>query len=271
MKRSRIASQGVLIILLSFTANRALATPPQATKGHDARTFDMHYGGCNEWKDGRACTNLGYMYAEGRSVEPDAAKAAEYFEKACKYNDPAGCTALGVALVGGVGVAKDLARAAQLFERACERADLRGCTSLGFLYATGQGVAKDAAKAVELFQKSCDGGNAGGCNNIHGYHAAACQAGDGHHCLEGGRWGQATLKKKDLPEGLRFDGSGVAQLLAEAARLLPAACDGGKAQECADLASMYSRGEGVPQDKPKAAELYRKACELGLTTACAKP
>jgi TPR repeat protein len=263
MMRSRVASQGALIILVVLTASLALADAPKSGKGHDEQTFDNHYQGCNDWNDGRACTNIGIMYAQGRGVAKDETKAVEFYEKGCKYNDPAGCLALGIALLSGTGVAKDPAKAAQAFEKACDRSDLRGCADLGFLLITGQGVAKDEAKAVQLFQKACDGGNATGCNNIYGYHATACQAGDAERCLEGARWAQAKLKKADLPEGVQFDQGSVA-------RLLQTACDGGKAQGCVDLGAMYSKGDGVVQDKAKAAELSQKACNLGLTTACGK-
>jgi TPR repeat protein len=269
MRQPRMASLGVAII--AFVALGSWAQAPRSGKGYDEQTFDRHYQACIDWSDGRACTALGYMYAAGQGVEKDEAKAVELYEKGCKYRDPRGCTAHGLMLAGGVGAAKDLAKAAESFQQGCERADLRGCTNLGFLYMTGQGVAKDEAQALTLFQKACDGGNAVGCNNLFGYHATACRDGKAPHCLEGSRWVQVTLKKKkDLPEGLQFDQGSVSQLLAEATRLLQTACDGGDAQGCTDLASLYAKGEGVALDKSKASELYGKACGLGSELACAR-
>jgi TPR repeat protein len=210
------------------------------------------------------------MYAEGRTVDKDEAKAAELFEKGCKYNDPRGCTAFAMALVSGTGVTKHETKAAEFFDKACERDDPSGCTNLGFMYAIGQGVKKDEPKALELFQKACDGGNTTGCKNILGYHAAACERGEAQSCLEGGRWVQAMLEKESLPTGLQLDQNAVSSFLAEAARLLELGCNEEKAQSCAALASLYSKGEGVGQDQAKAAELDKRACELGLTAACAQ-
>jgi len=258
------------VVLLAAACSWALADEPRSSGGYDDRAFDMQYEGCIKWRDGRACTSLGYMYAEGRTVDKDEAKAAELFEKGCKYNDPRGCTAFAMALVSGTGVKRHETKAAELFGKACEHDDPSGCTNLGFMYAIGQGVAKDEAKALELFQTACDGGNTTGCKNILGYHAAACKRGEGQGCLAGGRWAQAMLEKESLPTGLQLDQSTVASFLSEAARLLEGACNDEKAESCAALASMYSKGEGVGQDPAKAAELDKRACELGLTAACAQ-
>jgi TPR repeat protein len=274
MKPSRGVTLGASIIavfVVAATGSRAPAEPPKSGKGYDEKAFDNSYQSCIDWSDGRACTALGYMYAAGQGVAKDEAKAVELYEKGCRYNDPRGCTALGLMLAGGVGVPKDLVKAAESFEKGCERGDLRSCINLGFLCMTGQGVAQDEARGLKLFQKGCDGGNAVGCNNLFGYHATLCRNGKAAHCLEGSRWIQATLKKKEnLPEGLQFDQGSVSQLLAEATRILQTACDAGDAQGCSDLASIYASGEGVALDKSKATELYRKACALGLETACSK-
>jgi len=45
-------------------------------------------------------------------------------------------------------------------------------------------------------------------------------------------------------------------------------CDGGEARGCYNLGLMYYKGEGVRQDKVKAAELYTKACHGDYLPAC---
>ena len=53
-----------------------------------------------------ACSNLGYVYENGKGVEKDLAKAVKFYEKACSDNE--GCTELGLLYANGTGVAKDL-------------------------------------------------------------------------------------------------------------------------------------------------------------------
>jgi hypothetical protein len=48
-------------------------------------------------------------------------------------------------------------------------------------------------------------------------------------------------------------------------------CDGGNAFGCKSLGEAYEAGDGVPQDKSKALELYRKACAADKkSSACDK-
>jgi Putative prokaryotic signal transducing protein len=47
-------------------------------------------------------------------------------------------------------------------------------------------------------------------------------------------------------------------------------CDRGRADFCAQLGVLYSTGQGVARDLTHAAALYRKACDLGDPTACAR-
>jgi hypothetical protein len=46
------------------------------------------------------------------------------------------------------------------------------------------------------------------------------------------------------------------------------ACDGGNAQGCRSLALLYETGEGVAVSAERAAELMRRACELGDRDSC---
>nr|WP_279338706.1 tetratricopeptide repeat protein [Sphingomonas sp. BGYR3] len=52
------------------------------------------------------------------------------------------------------------------------------------------------------------------------------------------------------------------------AMTLAAACEAGLPDSCADLAQMYDKGEGVRQDRKRAAALYANACDRGLMAAC---
>ena len=54
----------------------------------------------------------------------------------------------------------------------------------------------------------------------------------------------------------------------KAGELYQQACDASVAEGCDSLGTMYSNGEGVPQDNIKALALYDKACKLKLEQGC---
>ncbi len=67
-----------------------------------------------------------------------------------------------------------------------------------------------------------------------------------------------------------LDGFGVPQDAAKAAELFGKACDGGGSVTCSTLALLYSEGRGVAKDDAKAASLWKLACERGFADACGK-
>jgi len=64
------------------------------------------------------------------------------------------------------------------------------------------------------------------------------------------------------------NGKGVSQDKVKAAQYYKKACDGGEARGCYNLGVMYYNGEGVSQDKVKAAQYYKKACDGGNARGC---
>ena len=99
------------------------------------------------------CTHLGFIYADGRGVTQDYAKAAEYFTKGCELNDSLSCGPLGHLYATGQGVTQDYAKAAEYFTKGCELNEGGSCGLLGHLYYDGRGVIQDYAKAAEYFRK----------------------------------------------------------------------------------------------------------------------
>jgi TPR repeat protein len=72
------------------------------------------------------CTNLGFLYENGRGVKPDKLRAVALYQRGCDGTScqPAnlgGCVNVGRAYRDGIGVAKDEARAAEIFQEACDR------------------------------------------------------------------------------------------------------------------------------------------------------
>ena len=86
-------------------------------------------------------------------------------------------------------------------------------------------------------------------------------------CNKGnGDLGQA-LACSSLGE-MYYDGKGVRQDYAKAAELWKKACDMEDANACFNLGVMYWTGEGVREDYAKAVEPYKKACDMEYANAC---
>ena len=50
--------------------------------------------------------------------------------------------------------------------------------------------------------------------------------------------------------------------------LLTKVCNKGNVKACYNLGLMYAKGEGITKNKPKAIELFQKACDAGVLQAC---
>lgn len=84
-----------------------------------------------------SCSGLGILYASGRGVTKDNARAAQFFYDACIAGASAGCRQLADALRHGAGVAKDEAAADRANERQecvfqveLEKAELASCPTI---------------------------------------------------------------------------------------------------------------------------------------------
>jgi TPR repeat protein len=67
------------------------------------------------------------------------------------------------------------------------------------------------------------------------------------------------------------NGQGVSQDRGRAAALYLQACQELDANGCVLLGNMYENGRGVDRDPDRAAALYRRACEIGNVQACRVP
>jgi len=101
---------------------------------------------------------------EGVALSDDAS----YFQQAktlCDSGDASGCSDLGYLYYQGKGVKQDYFKAADLFKKACDARNPFGCDILGMMYETGQGVRQSLGKARELYGKECDLKEQLGCIN----------------------------------------------------------------------------------------------------------
>jgi TPR repeat protein len=169
--------------------------------------------------------------AEVASVFAD--RAARYADRACEAGTLSACVDAGIAYRKGNGVPLDLDRARDRFERACARDDAQGCFYLGLLYDNGEGVRADATRARQLYLRSCDGKEPSACNNL------------------------GLMLERDDPT--------------EAARYYDRGCAARGGLACKNLADLYAKGKGVPEDAQKAIALRQRACEYGERSACPSP
>jgi TPR repeat protein len=186
---------------------------------------------------GILCNQVATIYAQGKFVPVDPAKAAHYFDKACEFGNADGCANLAVeyfrANLGGAKV--DIDRALSTLEQAGPAAkNGRFCFIAGFAYDTGSGRLMDKAKARNFYELAAHDGDLEACKNL------------------------ARMELRG--EGGKPDHAGAAVWLQRAADMR----DG---PSCLYLARMYHTGDGVAPNEQKATALLKKASDLGMEPA----
>ncbi|WP_439495912.1 tetratricopeptide repeat protein [Bosea sp. (in: a-proteobacteria)] len=91
---------------------------------------------------------LGSLYKQGRGVDQDNAKAAEWMAKAVESGTIAAEIEYAIMLFNGDGVTKDEVAAARLFLRAANKGNAIAQNRLARLYQAGRGIAPDKAEAA---------------------------------------------------------------------------------------------------------------------------
>jgi hypothetical protein len=210
------------------------------------------------------------MYAEGKGVAKDDARATELYRKACELGGASSCATAGYRYQKALGAAADESAAASLYQRGCGRNDAYSCVNLGYQYAHGQGVSKDPVRGTELFVKACDLGDGLGCEYAgQAYEAATGVVSDGERAVS--YYEKACAAKTNrtcygLAKALLAQRTHASP--ARAVQILKDGCDGGSGESCSLLAACYGTGTGVPRDAAKAGALSKKGCELGYKGAC---
>ena len=96
--------------------------------------------------------------------DDNCSKANSYYEKACNLNNATGCSNLGFLYSQGKGVRQEHSKANSYFEKACNLNYGGGCTNLGVSYVKGEGVRQNKTTAKWYFGKACDYGDQDGCD-----------------------------------------------------------------------------------------------------------
>ena len=187
---------------------------------------------------GLLCEQAGLVYAEGKIIPPEPAKATRFFDKACGFGNVNGCANLVAEYLTAKNPPDwgDIPRALSALEQNSNQAtNGRICFLVGYAHELGRGYPPDKTKAREFYAKGATLGDLEACK----------------------RFGRMAV----LGEGGPEDAIAAVPPLQKAA-------DAQDGQSCLYLAKLYHLGQGVPRDESRAKALLEKACSLGIQPAC---
>lgn len=246
-----------------------------AAKEGDYKTaFKLFSKSCDQGNPA-GCFAIGTMYMNGVGILKNIQKAQRYYEMGCSGGDATACANLAMIYDYQKDAdANDKEKAAQLYMTGCQGGDVLACNNLAWMYANGEGVPKDYFKSLQYYKYACEAGSDLGCynlglmtntNNIYGVDKAklgivdlnylGCNAGDVKACANLG-W-IYTNGSSGAPVSYFY-----------AAKYYQIACDGGILSSCNNLAILYQKGLGVPQDTQRALDLFAYVCDTGLQSGC---
>jgi TPR repeat protein len=183
-------------------------------------------------------------------------------------------TTVGMLHEAGIGTPEDPAAAARWYRRAADQGDADAQHRLGIFYGVGRGgVSKDPERAMALFRQAAEQGHARAQSDLgYAYHQGL---GTDKNLVKAREWYERAAAQ-DYAIGLTYLGNfhfrglgGLPEDHARAAELYRRAADMGYARAQANLAHLLEHGAGVPKDIEAAKRLYKQAAEQGDETAAA--
>jgi len=121
-----------------------------------------------EQGDAESQVYLGSLYATGRAMPKDDAKAAFWFRKAAEQGRADAQSHLAILYETGRGVPQSDAQAAEWLRKSADQGYAPAQNSLGWLYTTGRGVPQDDVRAAELYRKAAVQGDTGALSLLSG-------------------------------------------------------------------------------------------------------
>lgn len=177
---------------------------------------------------------LGAMYAQGRGVAQDHAKARAWFLKAARGGNAMAQVALGVMSEQGRATTHDYGQARQWYLKAASQRFADAQFMLGLMYYQGKGVQQDNALARNWFRQAAAGGSAPAAVNLGWMCEYARGAQPDFECAR--RWYAKAAAQGDL----------LGQY---------------------DLGTLYYHGRGVPRDGAQAGIWLQKAAQKNYAAA----
>ena len=105
--------------------------------------------------------DYGVLCENGFGVPKDAGQAIDWYRKAAAQGNANAALSLGYAYAKGIGAARDMGQAAQWFHRAAELGLVDAQYNLAFLYENGEGVEKSLIDAFGWYSIAAAHGDAG--------------------------------------------------------------------------------------------------------------
>lgn len=200
--------------------------------------------------DAQACVRVG--------DRAPRAQAAQFYDRACAAQNGDGCHRLAQELRRGWVIEDNVTSALELDTRACEYGSVDACFAVGQAHLFGSGTAKNPDQAFEYFAKTCNDQERSGCKVLGVmFDNGIGVAQDGERASE-----YFALAGPELEV--------VADSPAAAYLVFVDACNRGNYLGCFDAAWFLEEGVSVERNITSSRELFEKACEGGVTPACAR-
>ncbi len=194
----------------------------------------------------------------------DFTAAAAEWEPMAEAGDAHAEYNLGLLYAAGKGVPQDIARAVEWYRKAGEQGVAAAQYNLGVMYANGQGIAPDPQEAAQWFLRAADQGvtNAAlGLGNV--YYESDLQ-----NYTEAAKWYRKAAEEgfasAAFSLGVMYDlGRGVPQDYTEALKWYRQAAEQGYAPAMVNLGVLYYNAQGVKRDLIQAYAWFTRAGRRG--------
>jgi TPR repeat protein len=193
---------------------------------------------------------------------PGERAVAEHFAarvEACRGGDAAACRHLAQRCHFASND-RELDRYADVFADACQKDVAAACGGQGWLLLQGG----KTAEGLALLERACSAGDDVACALLGERLIGQDRRADGEAvlrraCSAHGGWPCTTVVR--LEAQAELDPNALATGLAHA-------CDTGDAFACFHLGQALAEGDPLPEDQPRATQLYQRACDADLHEAC---
>lgn len=116
--------------------------------------------------DPYGCYNLGALYFQGLSGEPNGELAEVALQKACDLGFGPGCSLLGTVYAESMVAGHSQFEATAMWDRGCQQGDLDTCLFLGETYAQTPEIEGSGQTAVSYYQMGCDASHHASCRAL---------------------------------------------------------------------------------------------------------
>ena len=225
--------------------------------------------------DAEAQFEVARMYFDGKGVEENPKKGAEWILKAANNGHAEAQSVAGVMYFLGVGIKKDYKKAREWLEKAAPHLNDPHIDTdsaeqfydlLGVIYEYGYGVKKDTKKAQEWYKKA--GSQRGYTFFVFGCLHYSGQFGFEQDYKKAREWWEEAsalkCRKASLWLGFMYElGIGVKENTKKALEWYKKAASQNNGQACGILGERYEEGRSVKADSREAFKWYAKGADLG--------